>query len=314
MHSIDRPQQIELSADKGNEANFGKKAREGPSKESKRRTSSDIESRGAKEVEEEPWLKGLDESCVAVLCEIAQDSDGHCVVLTSKLDHSNENPSPPEKAHKDDAKPLIAVTEDLEQSDSNHSIDWVGDPRPEIHAAPERTEPQNDTQTDDNGIYRLLLVEGLSKGLVQHLKTQGLELPSSFYQNHMEGIRSNNNAFDPYETLHLPWIRTAMQTTEQWTISQSFQSKGRRWPGVPNQKGIISETYNRLPVVHRSYETLDSRLTPYMKIKLENGTWSEGLVVACQQVCSIKPLDRKSNTLGLDSKQYCLLQGISYTY
>ncbi|KAL9624887.1 MAG: hypothetical protein Q9160_000934 [Pyrenula sp. 1 TL-2023] len=299
--STDNPQQISLSVDKEKDANFWGKADKAPSKESKRRKSSDIESRGIQEVEEEPWLEELDENCAAVLCEIAQDSDGHYTLQSSKFNHSSENSSPLEKTQEDDANPRNTIAEGLNQSGSRQSVDSVGHPSPRIHTARESTTSQNDAQVDIKGIYRVLLVEGLSKGLVQHLKTQGLDLPSSFYQNHIKGIRSSNNTFDPYETLHLPWVRTAIQTAEQWTIGQSSQSKGRRSIGMPNQKGIISEFYDRLPSVHRSYETLDNHLTPHIEIKLENSTWSEGLDVACQQVCSVEPLDKDSNILGLDS-------------
>lgn len=150
---------------------------------------------------------------------------------------------------------------------------------------------------------RLLLVEGLSKTIVQSLRSQSFDLTSSFYKRHLEGVASTTQSYPIGQTLHLKWVRVALQSRRQWDLGQVTPSKGQsKWQRAPVGHGIVFEQCRRLPTVHRAYETIDNCVNASADLGSNNQSRNNDTIVAAEQMCSVLSLDNASNALALDSK------------
>lgn len=266
--------------------------------------ANDTESAGENVFDQDAsWLDALDDTCNACLCEIEQHRAEGATVRLSNIDWTEDKSVWPYSSSRNETGPHHPDISHSEISPLRNGIDSQTELEREYQATLSSNPVQENGHYNHQEQVRLLLIGGLSKGMIQRLKAWGVEVPSLFFKRHVHGTAFNGKALAPGQNLHIGWMRAAAQTIEQWNIGQASETKGWSVSKHIDDRAAIRLRYDRSPALHRRYEPLSSTTKLSASPGLENRPTDKAMFVAAQQMCSVVPLGNQSNALALDGEK-----------
>lgn len=259
-----------------------------------------VEIANAERTKDKSWTSQLDNSCDAYLCEVEQCRTGECKVWWINYDDPDDKTLLVAFPPKSDTVRNRVRAGAIPVSCRDRANDSLDDIEPKLQENPNTDRSPEQIRHSDRRTFKFLLIEGYSESIIRTLRNQGLSLPASFHQRHINGIASESERFDFGQALHLKWLRTAVQTVEQWNIGQIIQTKrsSKSHPLFGPKATIIC--YERSPELYRPYNLLDSRAEIPTNSKHESSRSGESISVVAQQMCSVVLLEPQRTRLAID--------------